>query len=491
MILTVRVKINEMKAKKVIHKPPLLLPTMTMVLFFGLQQTSGAQVLEKLNDLKSALGETLSEATQNATDQASGAAADVDALVKKGSQAVSEAMNLGDQGNDEKPIWQQLYDDASSAVSGAVTDLARTVYLLNETENERLVSIREKIDKIRIVLDEYLELETAERKASSFTIISKSKKDYEIAQHTLLSEIQSQIFRDEITDHSDQYYNTIKVLKKVRDDISRANEGVLLGSEKAGLFQKTKEDFKKEKAELELMEVSLMRLLDRLEMDLMLKFKLLGSELSRGQVRSLLVRIDGNDIAESMALFSVTRDITEKLSELVVAESTSADEAVKYYGMYVLLAELMLKLNLDHQARIETQYADTLAQIREETKESIEDSEEILERTTAASSKSIVRQNLRNMRLVLTVLEAYETVLKQRNGRLQESIEKNREVLAVAYSTYDTAASSANLINFMSATQTQFDQIFSLQLPDMIEFDNSDLQSAFEKVSAEMQARML
>ena len=90
---------------KTMNKWSLLLPTITVVLFFGLYQTSGAQVLEKLKDLKSVLGDTLSEATENAQDQASGVVDDVDEFVKKGSQAVGEAMNLGNRDNDEKPIW--------------------------------------------------------------------------------------------------------------------------------------------------------------------------------------------------------------------------------------------------------------------------------------------------------------------------------------------------------------------------------------------------
>ena len=104
------------------------------------------------------------------------------------------------------------------------------------------------------------------------------------------------------------------------------------------------------------MEVDLMQLIDRLEMDLMIKFKRLGAELTREEVRSLLVRVDGNDIAQSMALFSVSRDITEILSELLNSESTTGTEAVKYYGMYVLLAELMLKITIEHQIKIEDEY---------------------------------------------------------------------------------------------------------------------------------------
>ena len=453
-----------------------------------------ARICSRLTIMLIALFVTLGSPQAQMIEQLKGFASkvadDADELIDQSAETLGKLELPGSSDDNEAPAWRRLYDDATGLVDESLDDLARTFYLLNETDNTELARIRAKIDDIRLVLDEYLELETAERRASSFTIISKSKKDYEIAQHTLLSEIQETVFRDEITDHSTQYYKTVLALRQIRDDISRANEAILLAPEKGGLFEKTKGDFEKQKVTLKSMEVDLMQLIDRLEMDLMIKFKRLGAELTREEVRSLLVRVDGNDIAQSMALFSVSRDITEILSELLNSESTTGTEAVKYYGMYVLLAELMLKITIEHQIKIEDEYQGALAEIRAETKDSISDSQKILKNTTAVESKRIVSENIKNMQLALSVLDTYRVILQQRSEKLEESIEKTREVISVAYSTYDTAASTANLVSFINTTQSEFDNVFSLQLPEMIEFDNANLKSAYATVSLELQERM-
>ena len=60
---------------------------------------------------------------------------------------------------------------------------------------------------------------------------------------------------------------------------------------------------------------------------------------------------------------------------------------------------------------------------------------------------------------------------------------RTNEQISVAYSTYDTAANAANLINLINETQDSFNQILDMQVPDIIPFENTELELKFQEIS--------
>ena len=55
--------------------------------------------------------------------------------------------------------------------------------------------------------------------------------------------------------------------------------------------------------------------------------------------------------------------------------------------------------------------------------------------------------------------------------------------MTVAYSIYDTAANSANLVNLINQTQDTFKEIMNMQIPGIILFENIELEEKFKKIS--------
>ena len=73
--------------------------------------------------------------------------------------------------------------------------------------------------------------------------------------------------------------------------------------------------------------------------------------------------------------------------------------------------------------------------------------------------------------------------MKSQIKSLENALDRTEEQIMVAYSTYDTAANSANLVNLISETQETFDRIMNMQVPDIIPFENTELELKFQEIS--------
>ena len=77
-------------------------------------------------------------------------------------------------------------------------------------------------------------------------------------------------------------------------------------------------------------------------------------------------------------------------------------------------------------------------------------------------------------------------ILEIQKKSLEKALEITKEQITVAYSTYDTAANSANLISLINETEDSFSKILDMQLPEIIPFENTELEMKFQEVSGQI-----
>ena len=88
----------------------------------------------------------------------------------------------------------------------------------------------------------------------------------------------------------------------------------------------------------------------------------------------------------------------------------------------------------------------------------------------------------------MEVLAQYTKILESQKGKLEIALKRTNEQIGVAYSTFDTAANSANLVNLINDTQQSFNQIMEMQVPDIIPFENTELETKFQEISDQILA---
>lgn len=149
----------------------------------------------------------------------------------------SKILNAEENSFSLKSIWSgiskqsgELLKSSIETFSGTLEKLNQTLdeeinYLREITEEKNKINILDKIDNIRLNIDEISNLKKKEESASSFTIISKSKKDYRIKIDNVLSEIEPILFDGVIVNYATK-------IRDVRENIS------ILRSEKVVLNEK-------------------------------------------------------------------------------------------------------------------------------------------------------------------------------------------------------------------------------------------------------------
>ena len=209
----------------------------------------------------------------------------------------------------------------------------------------------------------------------------------------------------------------------------------------------------------------------------------LGIQLTRGQIKVMTTRVDGDELARSFAIFDVTKQISKTLGKLVKENSFNAETTVKYYGTYVILSEILGYSQREYINKVKFFYMPALDRIEKEIEDSISFAENAFKDAKSQTNKNILSSNISSNQFSLEVVNNYKKILSAQIKNLEEALVKTREQISVAYSTYDTAANSANLVNLISETQDEFNKIMTMQVPDIIPFENSELELKFQEIS--------
>ena len=345
------------------------------------------------------------------------------------------------------------------------------------------IDVRDKIDTVRIYVDDISILKKQEVEASSFTLISKSKKDFRIEIDEVLKEIEPVLFDGEVVNYASKIRNARQQISQLKKKKVELNEDLVFAPEQGSLLKSSKSDIREEIKRVDLLISKSETLIDELEFDLKKKMSALGIDLTREQIRVMTTRVDGDELARSFAIFDVTRQISNTLGQLMKENSFSAQTTVKYYGTYVILSEILGYSQREYIDKIKTLYLPAIAKIEDDIEASIDFAEKSLGDTTSDSNKDILKANIRSNQFSLEVVQSYRTILKSQIESLENALERTEEQIMVAYSTYDTAANSANLVNLISETQDTFDRIMNMQVPDIIPFENTELELKFQEIS--------
>jgi len=380
--------------------------------------------------------------------------------------------------------------EKSEKVFGNIIDKSKSELSKLSSNNNNGVNVQEKIDDIRLRLDELMSAKKKEAKADSFTLFSKSKKDYRIEIDEVLKELEKVLFDGEIVDYSSKIINARDEILETKRHIAELNEKKSFAKKKSdSIFKASKSDIQEDIDSSKDKIAALESLIYDLEFDLLSKLNALGVKINREQVRVLTTRIDGDEVSKTFAIFDVTKQISNKLRELVKSNSYDSSFSVKYYGVYVALSEILGHAQRTHIDRINETYLPVLKLVKSEIKDSIEYAESNLDKVRS-ENKPILRKNIESNQLAIQVAEKYEELLIQQIEQLQNALAQTEEQITVAYSTYDTAANSANLVMLVDQSQAEFDRLVEMQLPEILPFESIELGEKFVEISQKLSANI-
>lgn len=395
-------------------------------------------------------------------------------------------------------LFEKIKKESDNLLNQSINSFSKIINDIEETLDEEIINlkgvldkktqidVKDKMDSLRLYLEDVNNLKKKETKASSFTIISKSKKDYRIQIDKVLRDIEPILFDGEIVNYASRIRSIRENIKNFENEKVKLNEKLIFAPKKSSLLKSSKDDLKNEIKNLDKLISKSKIIIDELEFDLKRKMNNLGIKLTREQIRVMTTRIDGDDLARSFAIFDVTKQISNTLSKIMIKNSFSSSASVKYYGTYVVLSEILGFNQRQYINKIENIYLPGLEKIKEDIEETIEFTEESLEDSKIEQNRNILLSNIKSNKFTLDVLNKYKLILLNQTKSLQVALKRTNEQITVAYSTYDTAVNSANLVNIINQTQDTFNKIMNMQLPNIIPFENIELEQKFQEISNQL-----
>ncbi len=390
----------------------------------------------------------------------------------------------GNAVEESKKVIEKSSETFSSALGGMMEAVDREIELLQK-DNSGKVDTQKKINGIRDYLDEYGELKEKEQTNSCVQGLFKSSVNCRVLIDEVLYEIEEIVFDGQIISYSERIRDLRSEIKDLENDKSRLNEDFVFAKDKedASLLETSKEEIAEDIAKIDSIINKSNLLIETLEYDLQTKMLNLGIDLSIEQIRVMTTRVDGDDLAKSIAIFDVTKQISVSLGELMNQNSFSGESTAKYYGIYVILSEILGFAQREYISKLDNIYLKRIYEIKNNSLKSISMAENEIKRSQSQQSIDIYNNNIKAERFTIEVADQYRSILLSQRAKLLSALKRTEEQISVGYSSYITAMNSSILSSLIKDTQSSFDQIMSMQIPEIIAFESTELESEFRKLS--------
>jgi len=256
---------------------------------------------------------------------------------------------------------------------------------------------------------------------------------------------------------------------------------------KKSMIHTTKDGYKDKimdaKTEIKQSEAKIERIKDKMAQS----FDKIGVSLSSDQIDVLMARIDGNNIIQMTLIMDSLKHITNQLMSVMKDSNEELRSAKRYYGMHMILLELMIYIQDEYIKKVDNIYLPKIAsivgktvKIRSQAKSSVRNSKE-------ESRITVYKNNIEAHNLTLKVAELYLKNLNSQKLKVSRARAVAKKDLRLARNTYDTVSVSADLYAVLSSSKKLFSKVMSLQVPVIIPFENLQMKNKYEELTSIIQ----
>ena len=389
--------------------------------------------------------------------------------------------------------WLDIVKDGLEStieVSQDTWDIAKKTFDDESVSEELIPIVQENIeisrsralavwDDLVDVFDEIIILKSKKNDASSISLFGKSKKDYDERIELIFQSVASLINDPELE-------NNRKTLQILKNKILKSQEkssnsyakSVLASGKERKELENLADDYKKDSQEYKDSKVDLIR-------GVRSRLALYGLDLNKDQVEVLLSRVDAGDIIGMTTSFSVIAELTEQFSDATIASGENLQIAKKYYGMHVILLELQMHIQKNYINRLRNVYLVRANDIRSENKLLIDETFKLIDDAEGTYLK-IYKNNLESQKYTLKVLGLYEEILRKDLLKIETGLKKVNDNYLVSLNTFQTVTVAADLASLMAENSNLFNEVMSIQVPELIPFENLQMQKEFEALTLQL-----
>ena len=389
--------------------------------------------------------------------------------------------------------WLDIVKDGLEStieVSQDTWDIAKKTFEDEDVSEELIPKVQENIeisrtralavwDELVDIFDEIIILQSEKNDAPSISLFGKSKKDYDEKIELIFQTVASLINDPELeNDRKTLQILKNKILKSQEESSNLSAKSVLASGKERKELENLANKYKKESQEYKNSKVDLIR-------GVRVRLKLYGLDLNKDQVEVLLSRVDAGDIIGMTTSFSVIAELTKQFSDATIASGENLQVAKKYYGMHVILLELQMHIQKNYINRLRNVYLVRANDIRVENKLLTDETSKLID-DAEGTYLNIYKNNLQSQKYTLKVLGLYEEILRKDLIKIETGLKKVNDNYLVSLNTFQTVTVAADLASLMAENSNLFNEVMSIQVPELIPFENLQMQKEFEALTLQL-----
>lgn len=321
-----------------------------------------------------------------------------------------------------------------------------------------------------------------QQSAPEWAFFRKDKGEYEEDFNDLLDDMIAIFEADDIIRSRDRIDQLRRGIAETKRQILKLQEQQL-AAPRHDRLQTTKRDYQRQIAEQRQRIADQQLEIDTVSRQFIEKLGTLGINLTSGEADMLLVRVDSRDIVQMAVVFNTAKKIDAQLLALMADSSEDIGHAKRYYGMHVVLLELVRYMQNEYITDIDRQFVPQLKDIVANTKTLYQSSRTAFEQDQDQNRKRGYAANMRANQLTIDTATLYIKLLQTQREKVAAARNRVESDLRLAKNTYATVRYSAELLAILQTSRHSFDALMGLQVPAMERFTNLRMQREFEALT--------
>jgi hypothetical protein len=370
-----------------------------------------------------------------------------------------------------------VWDDIKSKtyeLSGKAADMVKS-------DDDRAL---DKMGKIQGYSAEYITTKEKEKKAPRESIFKKTKESYHENAQEILGEVEEILFDEEIIGFAKKIRKRNEDIKTLKNKIANLKESKIQAKAENKESKAKKIDGKIIELQTDIKDIETK--IGQIEKKISDQFELLGVTMTSEQINTLCMRIDGDDIIRSVTMYEILKEILAHTQKLMKANSDNMEYVKKYYGVYVLLSETIVYAQTKYIKKNKEVWTVKLDVLKTQANNINKKTKKSMGKMTDARRKNILKKNISSNVFTIKVIDLYKKELIRQRQRVEASRKQAIQDVIVAWSSYETASVSAELVDTIDQADKAFESIIRMEVPEIVVFENTAVKTKFSELTAKL-----
>ena len=321
--------------------------------------------------------------------------------------------------------------------------------------------------------------------APESTWIGTDKEDVQKDINKLFEMIVNGLIEDDLLIYKTKMEKLKKNISANKSDILKYREK-RVGAPDSSKIYRTKSDFDEKiietKDENTMLENEIRIIKEKLKND----FKEIGVNLSSAQIDVLLTRVDGDDIIQISLVMETLKHITNQIMLLMKESKEELTQAKKYYGMHQVLLELVVYIQQKYIDKSNKVYIPKIDKMIVDSAQMIENTNRLKNNEEDTRRRSIYHNNIEAQKLTNKAATRYKQDLISSRNNMIEAQKISKANLELSKNTYATVLLSADLFDLISESQSMFEEVSKIQVPNLIPFENIQMEQKYKELTEKL-----